>query len=120
MRQFIKYICCTIVLNATSKISVNSMFEKGEKKDASLPTDDFGRPTFAPMGNPGDIKSDRIGNSPDAVNNAILTKGWLRVSNDDFSFTIPPNEKEEPTFKKDPLKLNGVNTSQEPLDMNDK
>jgi len=96
------------------------MFQGAKGKDNSLPTDDFGRPTFATMSNPGDIKSDRLGNAPDAVNNAILTKGWLRVSNDDFNFTIPPNEKDEPIFKKDALKLNGVNTSQSPLDMNEK
>jgi len=93
---------------------------KGDKKDKSLPADDFGRPTFAAMSNPGDIKSDRVGNAPDAVNNAILTKGWLRISDDNLHFEIPPNEKDEPVSKRDALKLNGVNTSQEPLDMNDK
>jgi hypothetical protein len=34
---------------------------------------------------PTDIKSDRVGNVPGAVNNAILTKGWLRVKIKDFN-----------------------------------
>lgn len=72
------------------------------------------------MNNPGDVKSDRLGNKPEAINNAILTKGWLRISNPDFNFAVPHGEKEEPTFRKDPMQLNNVNTSQEPLDMNDK
>lgn len=52
------------------------------------------------MAKKGDIKSDRIGNVPDGVNNTILTKGWLRIIYDDKMYpihlpTAPKNEQKE-------------------------
>jgi len=72
------------------------------------------------MDMPGNVKSDRIGNTPDAVNNAILTKGWMRVKNDDFNMVWPKQKDEEDEFPRAIRQLNGTNTSQEPIDMNDK
>jgi len=69
---------------------------------------------------PGNIKSDRIGNVPDAINNAILTKGWLRIKDANFNSTWPKQKKEEDEFPRDLRQLNNTNTSQDPLDMNDK
>jgi len=70
------------------------------------------------MDNPGSVRSDRIGNTPDAVNNAILTKGWLRVKNKDFSFVWPKQKDEQDEFPTDTMRLNDLNTSQTPIDMN--
>lgn len=69
---------------------------------------------------PGVIKSDRIGNSPDSVNNAILTKGWLRIKIKDFNSEYPKQKDELPEFPKQPQMLGKFNISQEPLDMNEK
>jgi hypothetical protein len=72
------------------------------------------------MERPDNVRSDRIGNTPDAVNNAILTKGWLRVKNDDFNMVWPKQKDEEDEFPRAIKQLDSVNTSQDPIDMNDK
>jgi len=68
----------------------------------------------------GAVKSDRVGNTPDAINNAILTKGWLRVKNDQFGMIWPKQKNEEEEYPRNIRQLNGINTSQDPIDMNEK
>lgn len=67
--------------------------------------------------NPFEVKSDRIGNTPDAVNNAILTKGWLRVESEEFNFRVPQVNKDDENAEvhKEPISFQGKATSQDPI-----
>jgi len=67
--------------------------------------------------NPFEVKSDRIGNTPDAVNNAILTKGWLRIESEEFNFRVPQVNKDDENAEvhKEPISFQGKATSQDPI-----
>lgn len=90
---------------------------KAKGNDDKPMTDEFGRPIYVRSENPFEVKSDRIGNSPDAVNNAILTKGWLRIEAQEFNFRVPQASKEDENadVHREPISFQGKATSQDPI-----
>jgi len=51
------------------------------------------------------------------VNNAILTKGWLRIESQEFNFRVPQVTKEDEgaDVSKEPISFQGKATSQDPI-----